>query len=56
MDNTTPSSIISAADVTAIGDELKSNIATIAPALLGVMAVTIVVGVVLKLVRKFANH
>lgn len=54
MENTvTP--VISASDVQAIGTELKANISTIAPALLGVMAITIVVAVVLRLVRRFAK-
>lgn len=54
MENTvTP--VISATDVSAIGDTLKANISAIAPALLGVMAITIVVAVVLRLVRRFAK-
>lgn len=54
MENTvTP--IISASAVESIGTTLQSNISAIAPALLGVMAVVIVAGVVLRFVRRFAK-
>lgn len=54
MDNTvTP--VISASDVSAIGTELKANISAVAPAVLGVMAITIVVAVVLRLIKRFAK-
>lgn len=55
MENTTPTPIISASDVTAIGTELKNNISAIAPALLGVMAITMVVAVIFKLVKRFGG-
>lgn len=54
MENTvTP--VISASDVSAIGTELKANISAVAPAILGVMAITIVVAVVLRFVKRFAK-
>lgn len=53
MENATP--IISASAVEAIGTTLGSNISTVAPALLGVMAVVIVPVVILKLIRRFSS-
>ena len=47
--------IISASAVEAIGTTLSTNISTVAPALLGVMAVVIVPVVILNLIRKFVH-
>lgn len=52
MEGNTVAPIVSADAVSAIGTTLQSNISTIAPAILGVMAVTIVAGVIFKFVRR----
>lgn len=54
MENTvTP--IISAADVSAIGDTLKANLSAVAPAVLGVMAITLGIGLVFRFIKRYAK-
>lgn len=44
--------LIPATAIESIGTTLSSNITAVAPAILGVMAITIVAGVILNFVRK----
>lgn len=52
MDGNTVTPIISAEAINGITSTLQTNITQIAPALLGLMAVTLVAGVVFKFIRR----